>query len=465
MEKSLVTQLQSFEQLKDVPSDQLQWLIDHSRHYTIPEGDYLFKSGDPIDHTHFILKGAYRILINTSNQQMDMGVGEEGDITGYLPFSRGKNSVAVGLVIRDLEALSFPKSLEKELIAHNYELTAALVQAMTSRVREFTALQKQNEKMMALGKLSAGLAHELNNPAAAIVRASSELRKHLQLQPEAFKKVINIKMTAEQIDSVNAVLFNRLQTKPAPLSLMERTSCEDEILDWLDENDIAHDEDTAENLVEFGFEDDDFDKIMEMVPKEDLGPVLKWISNNLTTERLVEDIQEASDRISSLIGSVKSYTHMDQASERHMADVHQGIRNTLTMLNHKIKKSKITVEFNFDESIGDIPIVVSAMNQVWTNVIDNAIDAMENTPNPVLSISTVKDGKFAKIQIIDNGPGIPEEVLSRIWDPFFTTKEMGKGTGMGLEVVQQIVSQHNGKVTVQSKPGRTVFEFCFPRTI
>lgn len=206
MEKSLVEQLQSFEQLKDVPAEQLQWLIDHSKHYTIPEGEYLFKSGDPIDHTHFILKGAYRILINRSNQQMDLGLGEEGDITGYLPFSRGKNSVAVGLVIRDLEALSFPKSLEKELIANNYELTAALVQAMTSRVREFTALQKQNEKMMALGKLSAGLAHELNNPAAAIVRGSSELRKHLQLQPEAFKKVINIKMTTEQIDGVNAIL-------------------------------------------------------------------------------------------------------------------------------------------------------------------------------------------------------------------------------------------------------------------
>lgn len=465
MEKTLVEQLQSFEQLKDVPAEQLQWLIDHSKHYTIPEGEYLFKSGDPIDHTHFILKGAYRILINRSNQQMDLGLGEEGDITGYLPFSRGKNSVAVGLVIRDLEALSFPKLLEKELIANNYELTAALVQAMTSRVREFTALQKQNEKMMALGKLSAGLAHELNNPAAAIVRGSSELRKHLQLQPEAFKKVINIKMTPEQIDGVNAILFNRLQSKPEPLSLMERTACEDEILDWLEDHNIPHDEDTAENLVEFGFVEEDFEKILELVPEQDLGPVLKWISNNLTTERLVQDIQEASDRISSLIGSVKSYTHMDQASERHMADVHQGLRNTLTMLNHKIRKSNISVEFNFDDSIGDIPIVVSAMNQVWTNVIDNAIDAMENTPNPVLQICTIKDGKFAKIQIIDNGPGIPDDVLSRIWDPFFTTKEMGKGTGMGLEVVQQIVSQHNGKVTVNSQPGKTVFEFCFPRSL
>lgn len=465
MEKSLLEQLQSFEQLKDVPPEQLQWLIDHSKHYTIPEGEYLFKTGDPIDHTHFILKGVYRILLNTSNQQMELGIGEEGDITGYLPFSRGKNSVAVGLVNKKLELISFPKTLEKELIANNYELTAALVQTMTSRVREFTALQKQNEKMMALGKLSAGLAHELNNPAAAIVRGSSELRKHLQLQPEAFKKVINIKMSAEQIDGVNAILFNRLQHKPAPLSLMERTECEDAILDWLDDHNIPHDEDTAENMVEFGFQEEDFEKILELVPEQDLGPVLKWISNNLTTERLVEDIQDASDRISSLIGSVKSYTHMDQASERHMADVHQGIRNTLTMLNHKIKKGNISVEFNFDDSIGNIPIVVSAMNQVWTNVIDNAIDAMENTPNPVLQICSIKDGKFAKIQIIDNGPGIPDDVLSKIWDPFFTTKEMGKGTGMGLEVVQQIVAQHNGKVTVNTRPGKTVFEFCFPRSL
>jgi signal transduction histidine kinase len=336
---------------------------------------------------------------------------------------------------------------------------------MTSRVREFTQLQQQNEKMMALGKLSAGLAHELNNPAAAIVRSSESLKNHLQLLPRTFKDVIAIRMTDEQVDAVNNRLFEKLKNfdrSGNTLSLMERASCEDDLTDWFDDHGIENALEIAENFVEFGFNEDDFDFFVEHIPEKDLQPVIRWINNNLVTEKMVADIHDAAERIGNLVASVKNFTHMDRSPDKQLADLHSGIRNTLTMLNHKVKKAKIEYKEDFDLSIPPVKILVSELNQVWTNLIDNALDALEKNENPTLTIKTKAENGFIKVHIIDNGPGIPKDIQSKIFDPFFTTKEMGKGTGLGLDVVNRIVAQHNGKVTLNSGPGNTDFEVCIP---
>lgn len=459
---SILSRLKEFEALKEVPDEQLAWLIEKSEYRVFQDGEFLFKPDDPLDNTHFMLKGAVKVYRNQTNQQMVLGVWEGGTVTGYLPFSRGKIATGFGLALEETEVVSFPKKIEKELIVQCYELTQALVQVMTSRVRDFTAVQKQNEKMMALGKLSAGLTHELNNPAAAIVRGSAELIKHLQLQPETFKHVIAIRMTDEQVDTVNGILFAKLRQERPQLSLLDRTEREDDMAYWLEDHHIEEAAMIAENLVEFGFSEEDMEEIARHVPDKDLKAVLRWIDNNLTTEKMVADIQEASERISKLIGSVKSYTHMDRAPEKHPADIHAGIRNTLTMLNHKIKKNNIRLLEDFDDKLPLLPMFVSEINQVWTNVIDNALDALEGRPDAVLTIKTELDGRFAKVVVHDNGPGIPADIISRIWEPFFTTKEMGKGTGLGLELVHKIVAQHQGEVSVKSVPGSTSFIFCFP---
>jgi CRP-like cAMP-binding protein len=190
--------LQSLEPLKNVPLDQLQWFVDNSRQYTLPEGAFLFRAGESITGTHILYKGRVRMYFEQKNGLRDVGIIEPEEISGYLPFSRGLVAGAMGQVIEDAQILTFPAEKMRTLIQLHFELTQALVHVMTTRVREYTALQQQNEKMMALGKLSAGLAHELNNPAAAIVRGSVSLRKHLQLQPESFKQVMAIKMTREQ---------------------------------------------------------------------------------------------------------------------------------------------------------------------------------------------------------------------------------------------------------------------------
>ncbi len=458
-------ELSAFEIFHGVPESQLQWFIDQSVAKEYVEGELLFAPEEPMNYTHVIMRGKIRVLFVQSGQQREVYTLEPGDITGNLPYSRATSARANGLVSQKALVLSFPKEKYHELICNNHELTTRFVQEMTSRVREFSQLQHQNEKIMALGKLSAGLAHELNNPAAAIVRSSESLKNHLQLLPRTFKDVISIRMTDEQVDAVNDRLFIRLKNfnrTGNKLSLMERASHEDDLTDWFDEHGIENALEIAENFVEFGFNEEDFDFFVAHIPEKDLQPVIQWINNNLVTEKMVTDIHDAAERIGKLVASVKNFTHMDRSPDKQLADVHSGIRNTLTMLNHKIKKSNISYKEEFDSNIPQIKILVSELNQVWTNLIDNALDAMENTTNPTLTIKTKTENGFLKVDIIDNGPGIPKEIQSKIFDPFFTTKEMGKGTGLGLDVVNRIVSQHNGKITLNSTQGKTDFEICIP---
>ena len=455
--------LQSIESLKNVPAEELQWLIDNSRHYELSEGEFLFKAGEPLTGTHVILKGRIKIYLTQNKGVRNIGFFETNDITGYLPFSRGTSFSVDGQVIEPAEVMTYPVERIKELIDHHFELTQALVHIMTSRVRDFTALQQQNEKMMAMGKLSAGLAHELNNPAAAIVRGSASLLKHLKLVPDTFKKVISIKMSDEQVDKVNNKMFAVLARKEKPiLTLMQRTALEDDMAECLEGHSVENSHETAENFIEFGFTCDDVNEIASLVPSEHLSPVLNWINNNLVTEKMVNDIQEASQRIEKLVVAVKNFTHMDRGNDKEYFDIHSGITNTLTMLAHKIRKGNVELVEDYDTSLPPVKAFVGELNQVWTNLIDNALDAMEINNKGRLQIRTKKDREFVEVSIIDDGPGIPDEIKSRIFDPFFTTKEIGKGTGLGLDVVTRIVRQHEGSIKVNSVPGRTEFVVCFP---
>jgi signal transduction histidine kinase len=463
MQTVTTERLQSIESLKSVPAEQLQWWIDNSRHYELSEGEFLFKSGEPLTGTHVILNGRIKIYVNQNKGVRNIGFFETNDITGYLPFSRGMSFSVNGEVFEAAQVMTFPVERIKELIDHHFELTQALVHIMTSRVRDFTALQQQNEKMMAMGKLSAGLAHELNNPASAIVRGSASLLKHLKLVPDTFKKVISIKMSNEQVDKVNNKMFEVLARKDKPvLTLMQRSALEDKLAECLEGHSVANSHETAENFIEFGFTCDDVNEIASLVPSEHLSPVLNWINNNLVTEKMVNDIQEASQRIEKLVGAVKNFTHMDRGSDKEYFDIHSGITNTLTMLAYKIRKGNIQVVEDYDPSLPPVKALVGELNQVWTNLIDNALDAMEVNNKGRLQIKTKKDREFVEVSIIDDGPGISDEIKSRIFDPFFTTKEIGKGTGLGLDVVTRIVRQHDGSIKVNSVPGRTEFVVCFP---
>ncbi|TDW99372.1 ATP-binding protein [Dinghuibacter silviterrae] len=455
--------LKTFDALKEVPEDQLQWLIDQSYCRMVPDGELLAEPGKAIAGTHFVITGMLRVYMPIGGVKREIGSFAPGDISGYLPFSRAKMASGYAVTVGESQLMTFPVDKIQEMIRTQFELTQALVHVMTNRVRSFTALQQQNEKMLALGKLSAGLAHELNNPASAIVRDSDSLLKHLKLQPEDFKRVISIQMSGQQVDAVCDDLFRILDRPEQPeLGLRERTKKEGEMEDMLDELGISGPGELVENLVGFAFEPEDVRDLSNHIPKTFLSAVFGWINNLLVTERMVEDISESSKRIADLVASVKTYTHMDQAQDKQYADIHIGIWNTVKMLGYKFKKGNITLVKEFDKTLPPVKAMIGELNQVWTNLIDNALDAMEPNGKGTLTIRTERDREFVQVSIIDDGPGIPEEIRSRIFDPFFTTKELGKGTGMGLETVQRIVNQHRGSIKVQLAQGHTAFIVCFP---
>jgi len=455
--------LQSFEALQEVPLEELKWLIDNSEQRILPEGEFLFQPGQPINATNIFISGRVSMYMMQNNEMREMTVFEAQTISGYLPFSRAKTAPSFAKAVEDTQLLSFPASKMHEMIADHFELTQALVHVMASRIRDFTALQQQSEKMMALGKLSAGLAHELNNPASAIVRGAASLKQHLLSAPKTFKEIIEMKMTLDQVNIVNDMLRTVLNEKHKRiLTLMERSELEDEMVEWMDAHEVKNAAEISENFVEFGLKVNDAEAFKQHIPADYISHIMNWINSNMVTEKIVTDIEEASRRITDLVGSVKNFTHMDQGHDKQYADIHSGIRNTLTMLHHKIHKNNIEVVEHFDTTLPPVKAMIGELNQVWTNLMDNALDAMEGTGKGVLEIKTLKDGAFVEVSIIDNGPGIPEDFKSQIFDPFFTTKEIGKGTGLGLDVVRRIVKQHRGSIKVQSAPGRTAFIVCFP---
>ena len=458
--------LQGLEPLEAVPADQLEWFIKHSEVREFNKGEQVFDPDTPADYLIVVLEGKFQVRLKRNGEIRQFGDMLEGDITGILPYSRMTRTSAIATAKEPAKVLTFHKEGFPDMIRDHFELTQALVHVMTNRVRAFTTLQIQNEKLMSLGKLSAGLAHELNNPASAIVRSANNLRDHLKGQPDKFKKVIDIKMTHEQVDTVNDLLFRKIdEHKSNQLSLMDRTDLEDDLTDWLEDNGVENAFDIVENLVEFGFSVDDLEKVREHTDEEHFLPVIGWLESNLSTEKMVEEIQEASVRIADLIKSIKGYTHMDRSQDQQEVDIHEGIRSTITMLKHKIKKGQIILVENFDESIPQVKGFPGELNQVWTNILDNAIDALaehQDNPNPSITLTSRLDGDFVRVYIKDNGPGIPEDVVSKIFDPFYTTKELGKGTGLGLDVVMKIIRKHRGEIKVKSEPGMTEFEVCLP---
>ncbi|MCX2481351.1 ATP-binding protein [Pedobacter sp. MC2016-15] len=455
--------LKSLEVFINVPDAQLQWFIDNSEIIVVEDGEVIFQPGDKLTGPHIVVEGGIQFyMVQNGSRRASVNI-HRGDITGYLPYSRGKVSVGYAVAVGQLQTLSLHGEKMQEMIREHFELTQALVHVMSNRVRDFTAFQQQNEKMMALGKLSAGLAHELNNPASAIARDSQSLQQHLKLDPKLFKELLMIRIDEDQVDQLNRELFKVLSiTEPPRLNLKERMALEDSLTEWFEDHDVENGYAIAESFADFSFSADSLNACAAAIPPACLSPMFNLISNLLITERMVQDIQLSSKRIADLVTSIKNFTHMDRAQDKQFADIHIGIRNTLTMLGHKIRKGNIAVVEDYDETLPPVKGLIGELNQVWTNIIDNAIDAMEVNGKGTLTIKTERDKEFVQIQLIDDGPGIPAEVVPNIFDPFYTTKPMGKGTGLGLEVVQRIIYQHNGTVKVKSAPGHTVFTVCFP---
>ncbi|PTM13916.1 MAG: histidine kinase [Bacteroidetes bacterium] len=459
----LIGLLKQIDSLQGLPESAYQWLIDKSEFVSYETGEEVFYVGMPVDHMQILVSGAFRVKIKHGDNFRDLGIMEAPAITGLLPFSRMKETRGIGTALEPIRVLQLHRDCFTEMVNVSYPMVQGLVGAMSNRIRDFTQTQFQNEKLMSLGKLSAGLAHELNNPASAIVRSVEELYAQVHHTPEQFKEVITMKITPAQTDAVNAVIFKKLTQlgRFDNLSLLEQESRKDDLIDWLEDHGIDEAENLADTFAEFDFTENDLEEIASHLVAESLGAVLRWTQRVLSMEKIVSEIKEASARIAGLVASIKSYTHMDQATNAQTMDLHEGLKSTILMLKHKIKSKQITLEKELATDLPPVEIFPGELNQVWTNIIDNAIDALPASGGR-LHLCTHRVHDTVITEITDNGHGIPEEVITQIFDPFYTTKGVGEGTGLGLEVSRRIIEKHHGAIEVTSVPGKTTFSICLP---
>lgn len=464
MQPVTIDELKKVIALTDLPDEHLQWILDHSEGVEYEDGELISKTGEPVDWMFFIIEGKLDFYMDMNGKLVYYfhfeNNAESGGVTGLLPYSRLKLSPGNSFTIGKLRGIRLHKKYFPDLERLNPEFIQRLIGYMTERARSFATKQMQLEKVSALGNLAAGIAHELNNPASAINRISSELSNRLFLNIELTEKMLIQKINAEHIQYLRNIIESKERIPKTKLSALQRMNKEDDLLHWLDEKGIPTDQQVVETFIEAGFSGEDLETLADKVPNEELVQLLLWIENLLSSQRVIKDLAEASTRISNLVGAIKSHVHMDRTNAKQPTDIHNDINNTLTLLGYKLRDKNISVKKSFCADLADVPAYVGELNQVWTNIIDNAIYAVPKEGKII--IETTCDSKSLYVKIIDNGPGIPAEIQSRIFDPFFTTKKVGEGTGIGLDLVKRIINRHNGEIKVHSNPGRTEFLICLP---
>jgi signal transduction histidine kinase len=449
----------------DLPDEHLQWIIDRSSYEEYQDGDIIVKYGDPAEVMWIALEGKVTFYMYINGRQVYYFTFENtsttGGVGGLLPYSRMKTMPGYSYALGDVKMLRLHKDHFHELEELNPDLIQRLIGYMTERARIFATTQLQHEKIDALGNLAAGIAHELNNPAAAISGIADELTKRVNRNYILTKQLLDCNMTAEHIQHIHAIVEKKESTPPENKkhSVLQSMQQQDDIEDWLESNAVTQRE-AAETFAEFGFTLDDLEQIRNDAGAEAFTNIIPWLENLISSQKMIKDLGDASDRISNLVASIKSHVHMDRTNDLQTTNIHTDIENTLTLLGFKLRGKNITIVKNFCGDMPVVPAYVGELNQVWTNLIDNAISALDQ--NGTLTIETKCTQKDVTVAVIDNGSGIPKEIISRIFDPFFTTKKVGEGTGIGLDIVNRIIKRHNGEIKVESKPGRTVFTVCIP---
>jgi signal transduction histidine kinase len=448
----------------DLPDDQLQWFADNCEDLHFAAGDVMFRKGDPPDWMAVYLEGEVHAYWDESDHDVVYiaRAGERStEISGMLPFSRMTEFQVTGYAVTDVRALRFPVSLFPEMMQRMPLLVQRLVWIMSDRVREATTLDQQQDKLMALGKLSAGLAHELNNPAAGATRAANDLIETLQDLRAADMRLCAHDLTAEQQHSIDAFEKQAIHhtATAKQLNSLDQADREDEVSEWLEAHGIAEPWKLSANLVEAGMDSAALEQLLGEIPSTATGDVLARVNGQLAAAKLASEIKTATARISELVGAIKEYSYMDQAKVQEL-DVHKGLDNTLLILKYKLKKKNISITRDYAESLPLIKAYGSELNQVWSNLIVNAVDAMHE--GGTLKVRTKREPTDIMVEIRDNGAGVPESVRTRIFEPFFTTKPVGDGTGLGLDTVARIVRKHRGNIRFESKPGDTCFQVRLP---
>ena len=441
----------------DLPDDQIAWFLSEVQELRLQAGETYLRQGDPADSMFVVLEGQLQARGELGGETIIVS-NKPGDVTGVLPFSRMKQATVTGRAVTESRLLRFPASLFPELVQKMPELTKRLVGVMSDRIREVTRIEQQRDRLASLGKLSAGLAHELNNPASAAKRATSQLRTILRRIKDASHELGRRELTSAQKSEIEKLETSFTEQDGPPPDTLTIADLEDQIDSLLrshGQNDLWQ---LAAALARRGIKPAVLESLFATLEADTARAALVRIAASVEVANLLNEIESSTSRISDLVRAIKEYTYMDQGPVQNV-DIVKSLETTLTILNHKLKHG-VAVQRDYQR----VPFLVnsfgSELNQVWTNLIDNAIDAMGGKGE--LRVRTYREDTCVVVEIGDNGPGISPEVKPHIFEPFFTTKGVGEGTGLGLDTVQRIVKKHRGNIQVNSKPGDTRFQVWLP---
>ncbi|TQM58241.1 sensor histidine kinase [Humibacillus xanthopallidus] len=439
--------------------DQLGSLLAAGAEVEIQPGEELFREGEHADHWWVLVDGVLELVRHIGREDVVVGrMDEPGRWAGgfrawdehgvYLATARG---VERGRLLR------VPADRLRELTHAWLPMAGHLVAGLYGTARSIESTARQRGALVTLGTLAAGLAHEINNPAAAAARAADDLTSVSGRLLTSLGSMAGLGMTPEQFSSLDRLR----QEVDAPTTLqdpLEAADREEELADWLLEHGVEQPWDVAADLAAAGVGRDWCDRAAAELGPDVLGPSLRWVASTIRATTLLSEVRESTRRVSELVAAIKSYSQMDRGSLQSV-DVRQGIESTLVILAPKLRGGVVV-----ERDLADIPSIAAyegELNQVWTNLIDNAVDAMDGAGT--LRVSTRQDGDAVVIEVADTGEGMPPEVVERAFEAFYTTKPVGKGTGLGLDIARRIVvDRHGGTIEVDSEPGRTVLRVRLP---
>jgi signal transduction histidine kinase len=470
-----LTRLRSVSILANVPESELHCLHEASEIH-IEEGDFLARQGDTAHAFWILLDGALRVYQTLPDGREEvLGLAPAGTALGELPLLSGTPCAANIRATEPSNLLQFEEQQFWSLLTDCPNVRKAILGNMASRFQKFQSIVIQQEKMASLGTLAAGLMHELNNPGAAAVRAASQLRDNLMRMHRLTAKFSKSHMSDEQKQCMFDMQEHALsQPRPISMNSLEQSDAEEALAEWMESANVEDAWKLAPTMVSIGITSTDLECAREEFPTAVFSDALNWLEALVSSMALVATIEESIGRVSDLVKAVKSYAYEGKGQKQSIS-INESIHATLVILAHKFRERQVIVEKTFAPDLPPLECECSGLNQVWTNLLDNALDAVQ--PNGHIVIRTWQEEtpsdpanpnsparQFLCVSIADDGPGIPLESQPRIFDPFYTTKEVGVGTGLGLGIVQRIVEQYHGTVTFSSVPGNTEFRIRLPRS-
>ncbi|MFI5312208.1 MAG: sensor histidine kinase [Gemmatimonadales bacterium] len=455
----LVERLAAHRTLAGAPRAEHAWLAAHGTLQRYEAGEVIVATGVSADFMMVILTGRIGAHLQRGTGRRHLFEFGAGEVSGVLPYSRLAISIGVIIAEEATEALAVLREQIPEMIRECPVVTEKLVHVMVDRTRKFTSTDWQDEKMASLGRLAAGMAHELNNPASATVRGASLLTATLTALEQASLRLGALALTESQMATITALRDASLvPATTGVFSAMERADHEDDVTAWLESH--GADTDSAAALADAGLTAQHMDELSQAIPPRALDPALAWLAAARTARSLSSDIGLAGGRIYELVSAVKRFSHMDRATASEPTNVAQGITDTVTVLSGKARARNVAIRLDIAPDLPLVPAFAAELNQVWSNLIDNALDAVGESG--LVTVRAEREGEQVVVRVSDDGPGIPDDVRSRIFDPFFTTKPVGQGSGLGLDISRRIVREHLGEIVVESRPGHTEFRVALP---